>query len=712
MQVRSWGLGARELNVRLSFGLKKNPSVITGWGCRLRAASGLFTRLRNRKAVAVLSFIVTGGICALLPGCGTIMPGSTATTGSTNVPGSGSGTGSTGASNSGSLVISTQEVSFGNVTVGQTANASLSVSNAGSAPAEITQVQLNGAGFALAGQSSVPIEIAGGASYSLNLSFHPSAAGAETGALTLSTNTSAGTATVALSGTGEAAGSSPTPGLSLSTGNLSFGTVAVGQSATPQTITLTSSGTAALTINAASVSGPEFSLRSGGLPMTLQPGQTAVLTVIFHPTAAGAAAGALTLSTNTSAGRATVALSGTGLAAGSPPTPGLSLSTGNLSFGTVAVNKAATPQTVTLTSSGTASLTIDAASVTGSGFSLTGGSFPKTLEPGQTAVLTIGFDPATTGTLTGVLTVTTNTSSGSATISLSGAGQQAAAAGTLNGLTCTSGSMTGAGKDNCTIALTGPAGSGGMTVSLASSSTAVTVPGAVTVAAGATSAQFAATASGVTTAQAAVLTASSASVTKSYTIQLGAGGPGLTLQSTSVSFGDVALKSPATQTVTLTSSGTAALTISAASVTGTGFSLAGGSFPITLQPGQTATLDIQFDPTAAGSATGVVTLATNASSGTATIALSGTGDTSSSSYEVDLNWNAPADSADPVAGYKVYRAASGSSDYQLLNSNVDDGTTYTDTGVESGMAYTYYVVSVDASGNQSAPSNLFSTTIP
>jgi len=65
-----------------------------------------------------------------------------------------------------------------------------------------------------------------------------------------------------------------------------------------------------------------------------------------------------------------------------------------------------------------------------------------------------------------------------------------------------------------------------------------------------------------------------------------------------------------------------------------------------------------------------------------------------------------------VAGYDVYRAVSGSSSYELLNSSLDDATSYTDTTVQEGVAYTYYIVSVDASGDQSDPSNLFSVTVP
>ena len=187
--------------------------------------------------------------------------------------------------------------------------------------------------------------------------------------------------------------------------------------------------------------------------------------------------------------------------------------------------------------------------------------------------------------------------------------------------------------------------------------------------------------------------------------------PDLTLGATSVAFGDVALNSPATQTVKLTSSGTATLTISTGSATGTGFSLGGMSFPATLNPGQTATLQIQFTPTLAGNASGSVILTSNAAGGpTATIALSGTGQMVT--YEVALSWSPPADPANLVAGYNVYRAAGGNPSYQLLNGSVHAGTSFTDITVQNGTSYSYYVESVDAAGNQSVPSNIYSVDIP
>jgi hypothetical protein len=366
---------------------------------------------------------------------------------------------------------------------------------------------------------------------------------------------------------------------------------------------------------------------------------------------------------------------------------------------------------ITLTSSGTAALTITAAAVTGSGFSVSGAGFPVTLNPGQAVGLQVKFDPTTAGAVTGSLTITTNAPvNGTATISLSGTGD--ATAGVLSALSCTNATMTAAGTDACTVSLTAAAPTGGLVVTLASSSASVTLPATVTVAAGANSAGFSATVAAFGTTQTATLSATARGTTKTFALQLSVAAAGLTIGSTSVSFGDVDLNTPATQTVTLTSSGTAALTISSGTPMGTGFTMSGVTFPVTLNSGQTATLDLQFDPTTSGAATGSVTLTSNATgAATATIALSGTG-VSATGYEVQLTWDAPSSTTDPAVGYNIYRAVNGSASYTLLNSSVNAPTTYTDTTVQDGTSYTYEVTSVDASGVQSAPSNTYTAAIP
>jgi hypothetical protein len=183
----------------------------------------------------------------------------------------------------------------------------------------------------------------------------------------------------------------------------------------------------------------------------------------------------------------------------------------------------------------------------------------------------------------------------------------------------------------------------------------------------------------------------------------------LSVNSSSIAFGNVTVNTQATQTVTLTASGTAAVTVNSATVSGTGFSVSGSNFPVTLNPGQTLSLNVQFAPTAAGSATGQLTINSNSSTNpTANVALSGTG----TSHQVDLSWSAPASSSDPVAGYNVYRAPTGSGSYQLINPSVNGATVYTDSNVTSGTTYDYIVKSVDSAGSESVPSNTSTVTVP
>ncbi|HEY1902813.1 MAG TPA: choice-of-anchor D domain-containing protein, partial [Terracidiphilus sp.] len=204
--------------------------------------------------------------------------------------------------------------------------------------------------------------------------------------------------------------------------------------------------------------------------------------------------------------------------------------------------------------------------------------------------------------------------------------KDAAAATVLGGLTCNNASITGAGTDACTVALNTPAASGGLVVSLSSGNAAVKVPATVTIPANAISAGFTATVSPVATAQVATLQAVAGSSSNSYTLQLNAAGATLSVNATSVAFNSVAVNTAATQSVTLTSAGDAPLTVSAATVTGIGFTVSGASFPLTLGVGQAVTLTVQFDPTAAGAATGQLAIASNSSTGATTVIdLDGTG---------------------------------------------------------------------------------------
>jgi len=100
----------------------------------------------------------------------------------------------------------------------------------------------------------------------------------------------------------------------------------------------------------------------------------------------------------------------------------------------------------------------------------------------------------------------------------------------------------------------------------------------------------------------------------------------LTANATSVAFGDVLVNTPATQSVTLTATGTADVTISGATLDGAGFTISGVTFPHTLRPGEAVTPNVQFNPAGIGAATGHLTITSDSSTdGTMVVALSGSG---------------------------------------------------------------------------------------
>ena len=130
-----------------------------------------------------------------------------------------------------------------------------------------------------------------------------------------------------------------------------------------------------------------------------------------------------------------------------------------------------------------------------------------------------------------------------------------------------------------------------------------------------------------------------------------------------------------------------------------------------LAPGQSATLDASFSPGAAGSASGGVTVTSNASNSPATISFLGDGTQTSSAvaHSVTLTWSA---STSPVAGYDVYRSEISGGPYAKLDASPLAADSYTDSTVQAGGTYYYVVTSVNSSGVQSADSAQAAATVP
>jgi len=201
--------------------------------------------------------------------------------------------------------------------------------------------------------------------------------------------------------------------------------------------------------------------------------------------------------------------------------------------------------------------------------------------------------------------------------------------------------------------------------------------------------------------------------TASYTVTLSGTGissaPQISPSTSLVSFGDVTVGAPSSQPVLLTNTGNADLDISSVTASGAGFSASGGS-GVKLAPGQSVTVSVTFDPSAAGAASGGLAIASNATNSTS-VALSGTGVTTPTNTEhsVVLNWDP---SASAVIGYFVYRGTISGGPYSKLVLSADTTSSYKDTSVADGQTYYYVVTAVDTSNVESAYSNQVSVTIP
>lgn len=278
----------------------------------------------------------------------------------------------------------------------------------------------------------------------------------------------------------------------------------------------------------------------------------------------------------------------------------------------------------------------------------------------------------------------------------------------LDRVSCVTKTYSSAGTDTCRAFLTAT-NSTHMYIALSSNNPAVTVPSGVTVSFYAGSKGFGANIAPVKTAQTAIITATVNGVAKSFQIALSpssTSSSAMSVNATSIGFGSTILNTPIEQSVTVSSTGTAALTLSSASVSGTGFSLARATLPATLNPGQSLTLQVQFDPTKAGSFSGQ--LVVNGSAASKTIPLTGVG----ASHQVELSWSAPSASKDPVIGYNVYRSPTSTTSYVRLNGSTESTTSYTDGTVQSGTSYKYVVKSVDSGGLESPASNATTIAVP
>ena len=599
------------------------------------------------------------------------------------------------------IQISPANLSFPNVSVGSTATQNAVLTNTGTKLVSITQLALSSTEFTASGVA-MPLTLGPGQSAKFNVSFKSSTTGTISGTLSAMTAHGGGSTKVHLNGNAGKTASQ----LSLSTTSLKYGNVLVDSKST-QAVTLKNSGSSDVNISQLNVSGAGFSVSGVAVPVTLPAGQSMALQATFAPTAGGSVNGSVTITSDAQTANSAVALSGTGVSA----TYTMSLTPGSVSFGNLNVGSSAT-QTVQVSNTGNSSVTVTQVAASGAGVSVSGLSVPATLAPSQSVPLTVKFAPSTGGSVAGSITVT-NSDSVNAVAAVTGAGVQAGL--NVTPASASFGSVVTGSTNSQTIQLKNT-GSASLSISQIAASgsgfsvTGVSVP--LTLGPGATTTfnvQYAPTAAGSATGSVSIISnapnspatvaLSGTGTATSYTLSVNPG---------SLSFGSVNDGSTAAQSFSVTNTGNSNVSISGISASGAGFSIASGGSAVTLSPNQSASVSVQFAPTAAGSVNGAVTISSNAT-GTGGVALSGTGVAPQVNHTIALNWGA---STSSVSGYNVYRSSVSGSSYAKVNSSLVGGVSFTDSNVQTGQTYYYVATAVDASGNESVYSNEVPAIVP
>jgi uncharacterized repeat protein (TIGR01451 family) len=277
-----------------------------------------------------------------------------------------------------------------------------------------------------------------GRSCEVNVSFKPTAEGNFTGAVAITHNASntPSPLTVPLKGLGLP---EPIAGLSFTPSLLDFGTQTIGTAtATPRTVVVRSTGTAAAKITSITNTG-DFSF-SSNCPLSptdvLLPTFECAIVVTFKPQTLASQTGFITVSSNAPLTIANgiasnqITLKGT---ASPLPVPNIEASTRRLNFATLIVGSVSEPQSVLITNTGFANLRFDGLSIIGNGFALSGirsRDIPvdvppcgTTLAPGDKGCwISVVFAPTQVGDAVGELAISSNVAGGALIVSLFGSG--------------------------------------------------------------------------------------------------------------------------------------------------------------------------------------------------------------------------------------------------------------------------------------------------
>jgi len=205
----------------------------------------------------------------------------------------------------------------------------------------------------------------------------------------------------------------------LSTSAVAFGSSPVGMTSATQSITLTNSGSTSMIFNTVSISGTNASafLATSTCPTQILRGSSCTVSVAFAPTATGYLTATLLISDNAISSPQSVTLTGTGTSNG----PIVSFSATSVTFTTLPVGQAST-QTITMSNIGSSSLSLYGFTVGGANatsFAVSGPCLTTgTLAASSSCSLTITYAPTVAGSLSATINANDSAPNSPQTIAL------------------------------------------------------------------------------------------------------------------------------------------------------------------------------------------------------------------------------------------------------------------------------------------------------
>ncbi len=256
------------------------------------------------------------------------------------------------------------------------------------------------------------------ASCTIGVTFKPSAAGARSSTITVTSDGVGSPQTIAVSGNGTAV---TTPGQLSFDSAVTFATQTLGTTSAPTNVTVTNTGGTAVNVSSIASSVPtEFGVSAPGCT-TVNAGATCALSLTFTPVATGARNALITLVSNGTGSPQTIAVSGTGTTVA---TPGQLSLPGSISFGTQSIGTTSGASSISVTNIGGTAVNVTGVS------SSNGAEFPvttncATVAAGGGCTISVLFAPTAEGTRTATLIVNSDGVGSPQSVSASGTGSTA-----------------------------------------------------------------------------------------------------------------------------------------------------------------------------------------------------------------------------------------------------------------------------------------------